>query len=152
MPADLRYCHQFSSAFVPPICPVSLLLPPNPVNNYKKSYQDLVVWQRAIDLVPKVYEQLKRLPKEETYGLADQIRRAAVSIPANIAEGQARQHSKEFLQHLSIAKGSLAELHTLLVVAHRLSYLNQSQLEAMENEIAEIRRPLSGLIESLRRP
>jgi len=116
-----------------------------------KSYRDLVVWQRAIDLAPKVYELLKGFPKEETYALGAQIRRAVVSIPANIAEGQARQHPKEFLQHLSIAKGSLAELHTLLIVAQRLSYLSPEQLATMENELAQIGRPLSGLITRLRR-
>ena len=86
----------------------------------KNNYRDLVVWQRAIDLVPEVYQLVKKLPKEETYALGDQLRRAVVSIPANAAEGQARQHHKEFLQHLSIAKGSLAELHTLLTVAQKL--------------------------------
>ena len=115
-----------------------------------KSYRDLVVWQRAIDLAPKVYELLKGFPREERYELASQIRRATVSIPANIAEGQARQHPKEFIQHLSIAKGSLAELHTLLIVAQRLSYLSPEQLATMENELAQIGRPLSGLITRLR--
>ena len=76
----------------------------------KADYTELVVWQRAMALVPDVYTLLKAFPQEETYALADQIRRAVVSIPANIAEGQARQHRKEFIQHLSIAKGRLAEL------------------------------------------
>lgn len=116
-----------------------------------KSYRDLVVWQRAVDLVPKVYELLKGLPREERYDLGSQIRRAVVSIPANIAEGQARQHPKEFLQHLSIAKGSLAELHTLLIVANRLGYLSEDQLATMEKELAQIGKPLSGLITRLRR-
>ena len=82
----------------------------------KADYTELVVWQRAMALVPDVYTLLKAFPQEETYALADQIRRAVVSIPANIAEGQARQHRKEFIQHLSIAKGRLAELHTLLMM------------------------------------
>ena len=115
-----------------------------------RSYRDLVVWQRAVDLVPKVYELLKGFPREERYDLGSQIRRAVVSIPANIAEGQARQHPKEFLQHLSIAKGSLAELHTLLIVAERLAYLEAKQLLVMEQELAQIGRPLSGLITRLR--
>ena len=116
----------------------------------KKSYKQLVVWQRAIDLVPKIYVLLKGFPKEETHALADQIRRSVVSIPANIAEGQARQHKKEFLQHLAIAKGSLAELHTLLIIAERLSYVSQATLVGMEHELSEIARPLSGLIQNLK--
>lgn len=116
----------------------------------KSNYKDLVVWQRAIELVPKVYELLKRFPKEETYALADQMRRAVVSIPANIAEGQARHHRKEFLQHLAIAKGSLAELHTLLIVAQHLSYLTAEALAQIESELSQISRPLNGLMTSLR--
>ena len=118
----------------------------------KNNYRDLVVWQRgAIDLVPEVYQLVKKLPKEETYALGDQLRRAVVSIPANAAEGQARQHHKEFLQHLSIAKGSLAELHTLLTVAQKLGYVTPAQLEAMEQKLAEVARPLNGLMSRLRR-
>lgn len=116
----------------------------------KQSYRDLIVWQRAIDLTPTVYLAISDFPKYETYALTDQIRRAAVSIPANIAEGQGRQHRKEFLQHLNIAKGSLAELHTLLIVAQKLSYLTPDQLGALEHELGEVARPLSGLIEHLR--
>lgn len=115
-----------------------------------RSYRDLVVWQRAMELVPTVYELLKGFPKEETYALADHVRRAVVSIPANLAEGQARQHPKEFLQHLAIAKGSLAELSTLLVVAERLGYVTATQLEAVEEDLASIGRPLSGLMTRLR--
>lgn len=114
-----------------------------------KGYQDLKVWQQAIALVPKVYELLKRLPKEETYALADQIRRAVVSIPANIAEGQARQHAKEFLQHLAIAKGSLAELDTLLIVAQLLGYLTTAELDAIQPAMQDVRMPLQGLINRL---
>jgi four helix bundle protein len=115
-----------------------------------KSYEDLVVWQRAIDLVPRIYGLLKSFPRQEMYALSDQIRRAVVSVPANIAEGQARQHPKEFVQHLSIAKGSLAELHTLLIVANRLSYLGPGQLREIEEEIRMIRKPLAGLLNKLR--
>lgn len=117
----------------------------------KADYRELVVWQRAIDLVPTVYSLLRAFPKEETYALADQVRRAVVSIPANIAEGQARQHRKEFLQHLSIAKGSLAELHTLLIVAQRLGYLSGDRLQKLEMALQQVGRPLAGLMNSLRR-
>jgi len=77
-----------------------------------KGYRDLEVWQKAMDLVVVCYQTTKGFPKSETYGLANQLQRAAVSIPANIAEGRERQHSKEFLQHLAIAYSSLAELET----------------------------------------
>jgi len=117
----------------------------------KADYTALVVWQRAIDLVPTVYSLLRAFPKEETYAFADQVRRAVVSIPANIVEGQARQHRKEFLQHLSIAKGSLAELHTLLIVAQRLGYLSGETLQGIEVSLQAVGRPLAGLLNSLRR-
>ena len=114
-----------------------------------QSYRDLKVWQQAIDLVTATYLLLKTFPKEEIYALASQIRRAAVSIPANIAEGHARQHTKEFLQHLSIAKGSLAELDTLLIVAEKLSYVGSQEVAAIQASIAEIRMMLCGLMSRL---
>ncbi len=77
-----------------------------------KSYRDLETWQKAMDLVQEIYLETKSFPKEETYGLSGQMRRAAVSIPSNIAEGQGRDSTKEFLHHLSIAYGSLCELET----------------------------------------
>jgi four helix bundle protein len=114
-----------------------------------QSYRDLKVWQRAIDLVTAIYPLLKSLPKEETYALASQIRRAAVSIPANIAEGQARQHTKEFLQHLSIANGSLAELDTLLIVAEKLGYVNSQDIGAIQANMREVRMMVYGLMSRL---
>ena len=114
-----------------------------------QSYRDLKVWQQAIDLVIAVYPILKTFPKEEVYGLSSQIRRAAVSIPANIAEGHARQHTKEYLQYLSIAKGSLAELDTLLIVADRLRYVNGQEIVAIQASITEVRMMLCGLISRL---
>jgi four helix bundle protein len=116
----------------------------------KRNYKDLVVWQRAINLVPKIYAAIKGFPVEERYSLCNQLRRAAVSVPANIAEGQARHSAKEFHHHLAIAKGSLAELHTLLIVAHRLAYLSADQLASLEKEIDEVSRPLFGLMASIR--
>jgi four helix bundle protein len=114
-----------------------------------KGYRDLRVWQQAVELVPKVYELLKAFPKHETYGLADQIRRAAVSVPANIAEAQARHSPKEFLHGLYIARGSLAELETLLIVASRLGYIGQDSLSLLEAAITEVRMPLQGLVNNL---
>lgn len=115
-----------------------------------KTYRELRVWQEAIALVPMVYAVVRRLPREERYELGSQMRRAAVSVPANIAEGQARQHRKEFLQALHVSKGSLAELETLLIVAERLCYLSQPDLERLQTEIAKVRQPLHGLIDRLR--
>jgi four helix bundle protein len=99
--------------------------------------------------VPEIYRLIASFPRVESYALSDQLRRAAVSIAANIAEGQARRHRKEFLQHLSVAKGSLAEIHTLLVVAEKLGYLTGERLALLEAMLREIRRPLFGLIASL---
>ena len=115
----------------------------------KKSYKDLHVWQKSIDLIPEVYQLLKSFPKEENYALSDQIRRALVSIPSNIAEGQARLHLKEFIQFLGISKGSLAELHTLLIVSHRLNYISKEELKRLEMPIEEISKMLNSLIRSL---
>lgn len=85
-----------------------------------KSYQDLEVWQKSMDLVVMCYQLNKVFPKSEIYGLSSQLQRAAVSIPSNIAEGRQRQHSREFLQFLSIASGSLAEVETRVQIADRL--------------------------------
>lgn len=113
----------------------------------KSSYRDLIVWQRAVDLIPLVYRTLRDFPRVEEYALSMQIRRASVSIAANIAEGQARRSRKEFRQHLAIAKGSLAELHTLLIVAQRLGYLTEQQLGDLENQLGSVGRPLAGLMD-----
>ncbi|MEW6181728.1 MAG: four helix bundle protein [Bacillota bacterium] len=96
-----------------------------------KSYQDLIVWQKSIDLVQKTYQFTQRFPKEEIYGLTLQIRRAAVSIPANIAEGQARNSTGEFKQFLGMAKGSLAELETLLILSEKLTFLERTNAEEL---------------------
>jgi four helix bundle protein len=114
-----------------------------------RTYHDLVVWQRAVDLVPSVYVLLKAFPPEENFALAAQIRRAVVSIPANIAEGQEREHKKEFAHHLAFAKGSLAELETLLIIAEKLHYITEDQLLSTRTAIAEIRRPLKGLLKAI---
>ena len=114
-----------------------------------KGYKELIVWQKAMDLVPMVYGLVRTLPREELYELSSQLRRAAVSIPANIAEGQARRHRTEFCQHLGIARGSLAELDTLSILAVRLGYLTEVDVAGLSPIIVEIRRLLQGLIHSL---
>ncbi len=90
-----------------------------------KSYKDLIVWQKAIDLVILVYRRTAAFPKEEVYGLRQQIRRAAVSVPSNIAEGQCRSSTRDFLNFLAIARGSLGEVETQLTIAERLEYLKK---------------------------
>ena len=114
------------------------------------SFQDLQVWQKAMEVVPAAYRLAKRLPREETFALGSQIRRAAVSIPANIAEGHARHHTREFIQHLSVARGSLAELTTLVLIGEKLAYWTREELDEVEPIARELRMLLSGLVQSLR--
>lgn len=108
-------------------------------------YQELIVWRRAMELVELVYQPTKQFPREELYGLTSQIRRAAVSIPSNIAEGQARKSTAEFRNFLSIAQGSRAELETQLLIAVRLKYLTQEQTEPCMAWLDEISRMLNAL-------
>jgi four helix bundle protein len=114
-----------------------------------RSYRDLEVWQKAMDLVVECYEITKRFPRDEIYGLILQLRRAAVSIPANIAEGRGRKHKAEFIQYLSIAYGSLAELETRLQIAQRLNYIDMEKLNQLLEKTAEIGRMINGLRRSL---
>src|SRR6266513_3042676 len=114
------------------------------------SYRDLQVWQRGMDLVVESYRLTEKLPNAELYGLVSQIRRAAVSIPANIAEGHGRYHTREFLRHLSIAKGSLMELETELIAAGRLGFIPEPEVRSALRATAELGRMLAGLTRSLR--
>lgn len=114
-----------------------------------RSYKDLEVWQKAIDLVVMCYQATKNFPKTEVYGLAGQLQRAAVSIPANIAEGRERKYSKEFVQHLSIAYSSLAELETHIQIAQRLSYISSDGTKQLLEKTAEIGRMINGLRKSI---
>lgn len=113
------------------------------------SYRDLEVWHKAMHVVVECYKITREFPKHEIYGLSSQLQRAAVSIPANIAEGRERQHRKEFLQHISIANGSVAELETHIQIAERLSYLDSQQAKCLLDQTAEIGRMLNGLRNSL---
>jgi four helix bundle protein len=115
-----------------------------------KSYRDLELWQRAMDLVVDCYAAARTFPDCEVYGLVSQIRRAAVSIPANVAEGQGRQHRPEFIQHLSIAYGSLTELETHIQIARRLNYLNDDNEHRLLQRTGEVGRLLNGLLRYLR--
>lgn len=111
----------------------------------QENYQKLEVWKKSIDLVEQVYILVRKLPREETYALSDQMRRAAVSIPSNIAEGQSRG-SREFIQFLKVARGSRAELETQLLICERLNYLTHTDIESSLNLLEEISKMLSSLI------
>ena len=114
-----------------------------------KSYQDLVVWKRSVELVMEAYQLVKHLPREETYALSNQIRRAAVSIPSNIAEGNGRTSIKDYSRFLSMARGSKYELETLLLICVELCYLTQEQITHAMNLSEEIGRMLNVLIAKL---
>ena len=114
-----------------------------------QSYKDLIVWQKSMDLVERIYQVSNLFPKEETYGLTNQLRRAAVSIPSNIAEGHARSSTQEFHRFLSIARGSLAEVETQLLIAQRLGYLSAEDLSSILNLHIEINKMTNGLMAKL---
>jgi len=102
-----------------------------------KTHKDLLVWQKAMDMVEEVYNLTKSMPYSELYGLTSQIRRAAVSVPSNIAEGAARSSNKEFLKFLYIALGSIAELETQLILAQRLNFIDSIPLDIL-NEVKKL--------------
>lgn len=113
----------------------------------KQTYTDLIVWQKAIAMVTEVYRITRDFPKEELYGLCSQTRRSAISVPGNIAEGQGRLSSGEFRQFLGIAKGSLHELETQLIIARELGYLDS--MNPIFDRIREVARLLNGLLNAI---
>lgn len=114
-----------------------------------RNYRELIVWQEAIKIAKAVYELTGKFPKQETYALADQIRRAAVSVPSNIAEGQARKSPGDFRRFLHIALGSLAEVDTQLVLAQEFGYLSREDIDSLDEQIQGLRMKLYALINSL---
>jgi len=114
------------------------------------SYKDLIAWRKAMDLVTEIYRVTRTLPREEMYGLTNQLRRAAVSVPSNIAEGQARFSKKEFHHFLSHARGSSVEIETQITIAENLEYLSPQQTRPLLNQAAELGRVLNGLIASIK--
>ncbi len=110
-----------------------------------RSYRDLIVWQKGIALVKRIYEITATFPTEEKFGLMSQMRRAAVSIPSNIAEGQARKSTREFVQFISNAEGSLAELDTQIVLGQELNLVNAMESQKTALQIDELRRMLNSL-------
>ena len=118
-------------------------------NSPIKSHRDLIVWQKAVKLVVMLYDLTKGFPKEETYGLISQIRRAATSIPANIAEGQGRRLKGEYQHFLGNARGSLWELDTHIEVSFLLGFITEPQYQATRAQMDEIGRMLNGLMRSI---
>jgi len=114
-----------------------------------KTHKDLGAWSKAIDLVEAVYSVTETFPRGEIYGLTSQLRRAAVSVPSNIAEGAARRSAKEFIQFLHVALGSVSEVETQVIIAQRLGYVDD--VNSLEGQIEAVRRLILGLIRYLRR-
>lgn len=114
-------------------------------------YRDLMVWQKSMRLVTDVYRMTENFPKAEMYGLASQLKRSVVSVPSNIAEGQGRDSTREFIHHLSIAYGSLMEAETQIQIAVNLSYIGQTEADKLIEKAAEVGRLMNGLSRSLRK-
>lgn len=110
------------------------------------NYKELKIWQKAMDLTEEVYSLVKLLPKEETYGLSDQLRRAVVSVPSNIAEGKGRGSDKEFIKYLSISRGSLLEVETQLIICNRIGLLKEEKISVALSLIQEINKMINALI------
>ncbi|MBR4384716.1 MAG: four helix bundle protein [Selenomonadaceae bacterium] len=114
-----------------------------------RDHKDLTVWQKSMDLLVEVYRLVKKLPREETYALSDQMRRAVVSIPSNIAEGRARSSEKDYIRFLFMARGSRAEVETQLLACLRLNYLDESDVEQALSLSSEISSMLNTMIYKL---
>ena len=117
-----------------------------------QSHKDLIVWQKGVDLVLSIYKLTKDFPKEEIYGITSQIRRAAISIPSNIAEGRSRGTRKDFAQFLRIAFGSGAELETQLLIAKKLSFGQEIGYNKVADQLDEVMRMLNAMIHKLTQP
>jgi four helix bundle protein len=114
-----------------------------------KSYRDLRAWQGGVDPVTEIYRETQSFPPQEIYGLTSQLRRAAVSIPSNIAEGHAREHTREFLNFISIAQGSLAEMQTQIEIAKRLKYFSEEKTERLLDQTVSLSKQLYSLRNAL---
>src|SRR5579864_7466864 len=115
----------------------------------QSSYKDLIAWQKGMELVTMIYDATDRFPPHEQFGLVSQLRRAAVSVPSNIAEGKAHYSNRDFVRFLRHARGSLAEIETQVLIAQQRKYLNTETATNLSQKIDELGRILSGLINSL---
>jgi four helix bundle protein len=122
-----------------------------PLRRVVNGYSDLLVWERAMGLVAEAYRLAEAFPGEEKYGLAQQLKRAAVSVPSNIAEGHGRDHLGEYLHHLSIANGSLMELETHVLIAGRMGYVGREDERRILDKTGEVSKMLSGLTRALKK-
>ena len=116
-----------------------------------ESFRDLVAWQKAIDMVDMVYDLTAKFPRDEMFGLVSQMRRAAVSVPSDVAEGYARRHLKEYLRFVDMARGSLCELQTQAIISRRRGFLSDGDAASLQDATDEVGKLLYGLAESLRR-
>ncbi|AZA53186.1 four helix bundle protein [Chryseobacterium sp. G0201] len=114
------------------------------------NFKELLVWQKSINFVTEIYRTTESFPKDETFGLKSQIRRASVSIPSNIAEGNSRRSKPDYLQFLKISRGSCAEVETQLIISKNLNFLNENEYLQLNQNIIEISKMLNGLINSLK--
>ena len=119
------------------------------MDNAFKTFRDLIVWQKAMRLVTDVYRITRKLPKEEQFGLTSQLRRAAVSVPSNIAEGYGRNSNQDFIKFLRHANGSLFELQTQLIICLNLEFLNHEDFQSLEDQTREVERMNSSLINAI---
>jgi four helix bundle protein len=115
-----------------------------------QSYRDLVAWNKSMDLVTEIYQVTEKFPKEELFGLMSQLRRAAVSIPSNIAEGKGRLSKGEFRQFLGNARGSLAEVETQIIIAQNLAYLDEAETKRLLTQVEEVGKILNGLLSAVK--
>ncbi len=115
-----------------------------------KTHKDLDVWKRSIEFVTKIYKTTKSFPSDEKFGLTNQLRRASVSIPSNIAEGATRKGKVEFKYFLYIALASAAEIETQLIIAHNLEFFNNNDYKALVNELNSISKMIQGLLKTLK--
>jgi len=116
-----------------------------------QSYRDLIAWNKAMELVTEIYRVTKKFPKEEVFGLVRQLRRSAISIPSNIAEGKGRLSKGEFRQFLGNARGSLAEVETQILIAQNLFYLDESETNRLLTKVEEVGKVLNGLISAVKK-
>ena len=115
-----------------------------------KTHKDLIVWQKGVTFVTDIYKYSKSLPDDEKFGIISQLRRAAVSVPTNIAEGAARHSRKEYIQFLYISLGSASEIDTLLIIVENLKYTEGNELSKLQQQTNEIKKMLTSLIKSLK--
>jgi four helix bundle protein len=118
---------------------------------FRLNHKDLILWRKAMDLAVRVHQSCTNFPRSEIHGLVSQLRRAATSIPSNVAEGYARRSTKEYIYFLHVARGSIAELETQLLLAQRVGYLPDSEMTDLQARINEVGRILHAVIAGLRR-